>query len=156
MSQHYVAISGPGTEASMDDEARAYEAGGMLASSGVVVLTGGLGGVMAAAARGVRENGGTSIGFLPDDDRSQASPDLTFPIATGLGELRNGLLVRACDVLLVVGGSWGTQSELALASRTGVPVVIVGGWQVDPRARPQPDHADSVAEAVALVMGHLS
>ena len=148
----YVAISGPGDDASHDDESRAYEAAGQLAAAGVVVLTGGLGGVMAAAAAGAKAAGGVSIGFLPGDDRTLSSPDLTFALATGLGEMRNALLVRAADAVLVIGGSWGTQSELALAQRTGTPVVQLGGWVVDARATPKPVVAETVPEAVRLLL----
>jgi uncharacterized protein (TIGR00725 family) len=125
----YVAVVGPGS-ATPDEEAVATSLGALLADEGCVVLCGGLGGVMAAVARGARSRDGVVVGLLPGMTREGASPDLTVALATGLGELRNGLLVRSADVVVAVGGSWGTLSEVALAVRTGVPVVAVGGWVV--------------------------
>ena len=99
--------------------ATAYDVGRLLAERGAVVLCGGGTGVMGAAADGAAAGGGTSIGLLPGADRSEAHPSLSFALPTGLGELRNGLLVRAADAVVAVGGSWGTLSEIALAVRTG-------------------------------------
>ena len=104
----------------------AEEVGQYLARGGAVVITGGLGGVMGAAADGVASVGGIVIGLLPSIDRSAAHPSVTIAIPTGLGELRNGLVVRIADSVLAIGGSWGTLSEIALAMRTGVPLVTVG------------------------------
>jgi len=84
--------------------------------------------VMAAAAAGAASRGGTVVGLLPGDDRRAASAGHSVVIPTGLGELRNALLVRTSDAVLSVGGSWGTQIEVSLAVRTGVPVVSVAGW----------------------------
>ena len=143
----YVAVVGPGDP---DDEElleMAREAGRLLAQRGFVVVTGGLGGVMAAAAEGVAEAGGTAVALLPGDDRSTASPGHAIAIPTGLGELRNGLVVRAADAVLAVGGAWGTLSEIALAARTGVPVFSVRSWDL-----PAPVTAcESVAEAVEAI-----
>jgi uncharacterized protein (TIGR00725 family) len=125
----YVAVVGP-WEATASESAAASALGALLADAGCVVLCGGLGGVMAAVARGVRSRDGVAVGLLPGRTREGASPDLTVALATGLGELRNGLLVRSADVVVAVGGSWGTLSEVALAVRTGVPVVAIGGWVV--------------------------
>lgn len=125
----YIAVVGPG-----DADPRTYglaaETGRLIANRGAVVVCGGLGGVMEAAALGAREAGGASLGILPGRDRSEANRYVTVAVATGLGELRNGLLVRASDALVAVGGSWGTLSELALALRAGIPVVSLGGWSV--------------------------
>jgi uncharacterized protein (TIGR00725 family) len=148
----YVAISGPGESASSDEKSRAYEAAGQLVSSGCVLLTGGLEGVMGAAAAGAKAAGGTSIGFLPGLDRSEANSDLSFALPTGMGELRNGLLVRAADAILIIGGSWGTLSEYAMAERTGVPVVTLGGWAMDPRAEGAVPTCASVTEAVQSLL----
>jgi uncharacterized protein (TIGR00725 family) len=121
------------------------------------VVTGGLDGVMAAAARGARGAGGTVIGLLPGGDRSAAEPDLTAALATGLGELRNALLVQVADGLIAVGGSWGTLSEIALARRTGKPVVCLRGWEIrDEAGAPVPLRtATTPAEAVAWLRSTL-
>jgi uncharacterized protein (TIGR00725 family) len=127
----YVAVIGPGGGASEAEIATAEAVGRGLADRGAVVVTGGLGGVMAAAARGAAEAGGTVVGILPGTDRGDGNQWLTVAIATGLGELRNGLVIRAADAVIAVGGAYGTLSEIALALRAGVRVVGLGTWDID-------------------------
>ncbi|HSP60149.1 MAG TPA: TIGR00725 family protein [Ornithinimicrobium sp.] len=152
----YVGVVGPGAGASAQQVDVARDLGRALAEVGFIVVTGGLDGVMAGAATGCHEVGGLSIGLLPGSDREAADPHHTVTLPTGLGELRNGLLVRASDALVAVGSSWGTLSEVALACRTGVPVVLLG-WEpqlltgIDGPGRP-PVRVDSVDEAVAGVV----
>jgi uncharacterized protein (TIGR00725 family) len=149
----YVAVIGP-ADATEQQCVQARDVAATLAAEGVVVVTGGLGGVMGAAASGAASVSGTSLGLLPDADRARAHPDLTVTVPTGLGELRNGLVVRSAHCVLAVGGSWGTLSEIALAVRTGVPVVSLGGWEL-----PAADGvvlATGTADAVALVRRALS
>jgi len=86
---------------------------------------------MQAACQGASRAGGLTVGILPSSDRTTANPHVAVAIATGLGELRNGLLVRAADALIAVGGAYGTLSEIALALRTGVPVVGLHSWQLE-------------------------
>ena len=126
----YVAVVGPSTPEDPTVERAAREAGRLLAEQGYVVLTGGLGGVMAAVAAGAAEAGGTTIALLPGGRREDAAPGHTIAIPTGMGEMRNALLVRSADAVLAIGGSWGTLSEIALAARTGVPVFAVTGWDL--------------------------
>lgn len=126
----YVAVVGAG-DASPEQVAFAEAAGRELARRGAVVVCGGLGGVMGAVASGVRAAGGVCVGLLPGDDRAAAHPDLTVALVTGLGELRNPLVVRAADAVLAIGGSHGTLSELAFALRTGVPVVGHDTWALE-------------------------
>ena len=130
-------MCGPG-ECTERDWDHAYETGRLLALRGAVVICGGHGGVMAAAAAGARTAGGTTVGVLPAADRAAAAPGLTVTLPTGLGQARNNVIVNAADAVIVVGGSWGTLSELALAMRRGtVPVVQLGGWRVtDEDGRP--------------------
>jgi uncharacterized protein (TIGR00725 family) len=152
----YVAVVGPGDSDADDASTRAAEeVGRLLASAGAVVLCGGLGGVMGAVARGVRGGGGTCVGLLPDGDRARADPALTLALATGLGELRNGILVTAADAVIAVGGSWGTLSEVAFALRLGKPVVGLLGWSVsDAAGVPLAAYqvADTPTEAVAAAL----
>jgi uncharacterized protein (TIGR00725 family) len=148
-----VAVVGPG-DAAPQICALAREVGWLLAARGAVVVTGGLGGVMAAAAEGAAAAGGMSIGLLPGTDRAAGNPHSTVLVPTGLGELRNALLVRCADGLVAVGGSWGTLSEIALAQRTEVPVVCLEGWSVlaaDGSPAPLPTAA-SATDAVELVL----
>lgn len=102
-----------------------------LGSRGVVVVTGGLGGVMEAACRGARQVGGTTIGILPGTDRAAANPYVDVAIPTGLGEARNALVVRAADALIAIGGAYGTLSEIAFALKAGKRVVGLGTWAID-------------------------
>ncbi len=149
MTRPYVAIIGADESATDDNLRDAYTAGAWLARHDVVVVTGGLGGVMGAAADGAASEGGQVVGLLPGLDRSAAHPSVTIAIPTGLGELRNGLVVRSGDAVLALGGSWGTLSEIALAMRTGVPLVTVGSpIPVGVSVR----EAASVEEALPLVL----
>jgi uncharacterized protein (TIGR00725 family) len=86
---------------------------------------------MEAACRGARAEGGTTIGILPGLDRSAANPYVEVAIATGLGEARNALVVRAADCLIAVGGAYGTLSEIALALKAGKRVVGLSTWQIE-------------------------
>ena len=124
-----IAVCGP--SACSNSEARqAFEIGELLAESGATVICGGGPGVMAAAARGAHTNGGLVIGIRPDDDPTTASTYLSAVVVTGMGEARNGIIVKSADAVIVVGGSWGTMSEVALALRRGIPVVSLAGWSV--------------------------
>ena len=97
--------------------------GRLVAERGAVLLCGGLGGVMEAAARGAKQAGGLTVGILPGSDAATANPYVDVPIATGMGEMRNALIVRAAAAAIAIGGGWGTLSEIALARRIDTPVV---------------------------------
>jgi uncharacterized protein (TIGR00725 family) len=152
----YVAVIGPG-EATPQESAAAEEVGRRLAELGAVVVCGGLGGVMEAVARGASALGGTVVGLLPTRARSDGNTYLTVSLPTGLGELRNGLVVGVADVVIAVGGSWGTMSEVALALRTGKPVVSLGGWALTPPSggAPGPREAATPEEAVRTALGQV-
>lgn len=148
-----MAVCGP-RDCTPKEEADAREVGRLLAERGAVVICGGYTGVMAAVAAGARSAGGTVVGILSASDRQQANPDLSVVIPTGVGEARNLIIVNSGDAVIVVGGSWGTLSELALAMRHGrVPVVQLGGWRIlDQEGLPLPGvrHATSPAQALEL------
>jgi uncharacterized protein (TIGR00725 family) len=86
---------------------------------------------MEAACRGAQEEGGTPVGILPGFDRGAANPHVSVAIATGLGEARNALVVRAADALIAIGGAYGTLSEIALALKGGKRVVGLGTWDIE-------------------------
>jgi len=146
-SPAYVAVIGPARTSDALVLERAFEVGAGLARRGAVVVCGGLGGVMAAACRGAREAGGTTLGILPGDDRGAANPWVTVAVATGMGELRNGLVVRACDAMIAVAGEYGTLSEIALGLKAGRRVVGLGTWDI-PGVVAAPDPATAVALAL--------
>lgn len=102
-----------------------------IAEAGAVLVCGGLGGVMEAASRGAAEAGGLTLGVLPGPDASAANRWIRIPLPTGMGELRNGLVVRFADAVIAVGGEWGTLSEIALARKMGIPVVLLGPGPAD-------------------------
>jgi uncharacterized protein (TIGR00725 family) len=126
----YVAVVGSG-DADPGELQTAEEAGLALARAGAVIVCGGLGGVMAAACRGARAAEGITLGILPGTDRSSANQWVTIAVPTGLGELRNGLVVRAADVVIAIGGGPGTLSEIALALKSGVPVLGLDTWEIE-------------------------
>jgi hypothetical protein len=126
----YVGVVGA-SEASPDAAAAAEAIGRGLAEAGALVVCGGLGGVMAAACRGAQSAGGLTVGILPGATRQEANQWLSVAIPTGLGELRNGLIVRAVDVVIAVADGYGTLSEIALALKSGVPVVGWETWEID-------------------------
>ncbi len=102
---------------------------------------------MAAASRGAREAGALVVGILPGDDRRGANEFVTVALATGLGELRNGLIVRAADVVVAVGGAYGTLSEIGLALAAGVRVVGLHTWGIE-----GVEVADSPGDAIARAL----
>jgi uncharacterized protein (TIGR00725 family) len=130
VGERYVAVIGP-SEASVEEARDAETVGRLLAEAGAVLVCGGLGGVMEAASRGAARAGGTVVGVLPGSRRSDANPHVTVAITTGMGEMRNALIVRAVDAVVAVGGAYGTLSEIAVALRTGVPVVGIGTWDLE-------------------------
>ncbi len=83
---------------------------------------------MEEACRGARSAGGRTLAILPGRDRAAANAYVDLAVPTGLGELRNGLVVAAGDAVVAVGGEYGTLSEIALALRAGKPVVGVRTW----------------------------
>jgi uncharacterized protein (TIGR00725 family) len=129
-SPDYVAVVGPG-DASADEAATAERVGRLLAERGAVVVCGGLGGVMEAVCRGAREGGGTAVGILPGLDRAAANEHVSVAVASGLGEARNALVARSADVLIAVGGEYGTLSEIALGLKAGKRVIGLGTWDID-------------------------
>jgi uncharacterized protein (TIGR00725 family) len=125
----YVAVVGAGN-ASPDEKRTAEAVGRGLGAAGAVVVCGGRGGVMEAACRGAKAAGGTTLGILPGASRAEENAYVDVAIATGMGEMRNGLVVRAADALVAVGGEFGTLSEIALALKAGKTVVGLGTWEL--------------------------
>ena len=143
-----VAVIGSGAE----HEVRAEEVGRLLAERGCTVVTGGLGSVMAAAARGAKSAGGVTIGVLPGESRGDANEWVDHAVVTGLGHARNLAVVASGDAVIAVGGQWGTLAEIGFANVLGRPVVILEpGWQLDGVRR-----AATPQEAVDLALGALS
>ena len=149
MRQRMLAVLGT-SDPDAEIEAAAELVGGAIARAGAVVVCGGLGGVMAAACRGAHAAGGLTVGLLPGLDPAAANSWVTVAIPTGLGELRNGLIVRACTAAVALGRGYGTLSEIALALRAGKPVAGWRTWDVEGLTV-----AGSPQEAAALAIAAL-
>jgi uncharacterized protein (TIGR00725 family) len=141
-----VAVIGSGVE----HEERAEEVGRLLAERGCTLVCGGRGEVMAAAARGAKSAGGTTIGILPGETRADASEWIDHVVVTGIGHARNLAVVASGEAVIAVGGRWGTLAEIGLARTLGRPVVILEpGWEVEGVARAATP-AEAVERALAL------
>ena len=149
MTGTQVSVIGSGEE----NEARAEEVGRLLAGRGCTVVTGGLGEVMAAAARGAKAAGGTTIGVLPGERLADANEWVDYAVATGIGHARNLAVVASGQAVIAIGGSWGTLAEIAFARTLGRPVVVLEpGWQL---AGDGIERAESPERAVELALAHL-
>jgi uncharacterized protein (TIGR00725 family) len=132
-----------------EHEARAEAVGRLLAERGATLVCGGKGEVMAAAARGAKSAGGTTIGILPGESRADANEWIDHVVVTGIGHARNLAVAASGDAVIAVGGSYGTLAEIAFALRLGRRVVILEpGWDVDGALRAQTPEA-----AVELALG---
>jgi uncharacterized protein (TIGR00725 family) len=145
MAAAQVSVIGSGSE----HESRAEEVGRLLAERGCKLVCGGLGEVMAAAARGAKSAGGTTIGILPGTSRADANEWIDHAVATGIGHARNLAVVASGDAVIAVGGRYGTLAEIGFALTLGRRVVILEpGWEVDGALR-----ARTPREAVGLALG---
>jgi uncharacterized protein (TIGR00725 family) len=145
MRRLQVSVIGSGAE----HEARAEEVGRLLAERGAVLVCGGRDEVMAAAARGAKAAGGTTIGILPGESPADANEWIDHVIVTGIGHARNLAVAASGDAVIALGGRWGTLSEIDFARILGRPVVVLDpGWEVDGEV----SRAANPAEAVALAL----
>lgn len=149
MTGTQVSVIGSGEE----NEARAAEVGRLLAGRGCTVVTGGLGEVMAAAARGAKSAGGMTLGVLPGERLADANDWVDYAVATGIGHARNLAVVASGQAVIAIGGSWGTLAEIAFARALGRPVVVLEpGWKLEGDGI---ERAESPEQAVDLALAHL-
>jgi hypothetical protein len=140
-----ISVIGSGAE----HEERAEEVGRLLAERGAVVVTGGRGEVMAAASRGAKSAGGTTIGIVPGETRAEANEWVDHVVVTGIGHARNLAVVASGDAVIAVGGRYGTLAEIGLALTLGRRVVVLDpGWEIEGTVR-----AQTPAQAVELALG---
>ncbi|MGH6830783.1 MAG: TIGR00725 family protein [bacterium] len=150
----YLAVCGGNT--ANEAEARLAEAAGAaIARRGSLLVCGGLGGVMEAACRGAKAAGGTVLGIVPGEFRSEANGFVDISVATNMGHARNAIIVHTADGMLAVGGESGTLSELALALKLRKPVVILKGWEHLREMNPAPHFENSPEAAVDWLMSQL-
>ncbi|MFP3872112.1 MAG: TIGR00725 family protein [Candidatus Natronoplasma sp.] len=143
----YVSVIGGDVEScSEKDRARAEKLGEKLAERGHVLVCGGRGGVMKAACKGAKKANGTTVGILPSGRREEANEYVDIPIVTGLGMLRNSLVVLNGDVVVAIDGSYGTLSEICMAEKYGKKILGLGTWQID-----AVDHAEDVDDLLKKI-----
>ncbi len=109
----------------------AYETGKLLAEHGIILYTGGGSGVMEAASRGAHEAGGVVVGVLKEADGMDANPYIQIPIMTGMGDLRNAIIIRSVHGAVAVEGSFGTLSEIAYTLGYEKPLFGFNSWKID-------------------------
>ena len=140
------------SQPSPDGLRMAEAVGRAIASRGAVLVCGGLGGVMQAAAKGAVEAGGEVLGILPGPDKRSANPYVTLAVPTNMGHARNVIIAHTADALIAVEGEYGTLSEVAIGLKLGKQVyVLPGGLQI---AGTVP--VDSAESAVALACESLN
>jgi uncharacterized protein (TIGR00725 family) len=144
---HQVSVVGSGRE----HEEAAAEVGRLLAEHGCTVVTGGLDEVMAAAHRGAKEAGGTTVAILPGESHADANQWADHVVVTGIGHARNLAVAATGHAVVAIGGSYGTLAEIAFAMRLGRPVVVLEGGPSVPGVL----HASTPREAVEAVLALL-
>jgi uncharacterized protein (TIGR00725 family) len=147
--QPIIAVIG-GSSCNQKEAKLAEEVGRELAKRGATLVCGGLGGVMEAACKGANAEGGVTIGILPGDNRDAANPYVSIPIVTNLGYARNVAVVKSGQVVIAVGGNYGTLSEISHALQSGIPVVGLNTWSIARNGKEDKSiiTAKSAAEAV--------
>jgi len=134
-SRKFVAVIG-GSQASAKETKLAEEVGRQLAKTGVVLVCGGLGGIMEAACRGARSQGGITVGILPGEKREAANPYVQIPVVTGMGYARNVAVAKSAQAVIAIGGSYGTLSEIAHALQSDIPVIGLNTWSLSRNGQP--------------------
>lgn len=150
MRQPLVGVVGEGGILSADVEALAAAVGRAIAHEGAVLVCGGLGGVMTAAARGAKEAGGATMGILPGPSTDAANAYIDFPIATNMGQARNAIIVQTADAVIAVAGGYGTLSEMALSLKIGKPVIALAPRFTIPGLKVISDPTEAVRLALTL------
>lgn len=143
-----IGVIGAG-EPTEDEYVAAFETGREIARRKCTLLCGGLGGIMEAACKGAKSEGGLTVGVLPGEFKHEANPYVDIPIVTDMGHGRNIIVVRSSDALIAIGGSFGTLSEIAFALRLEIPVIGIKTWDVSTDIR----QADNPREAVEVAIG---
>jgi uncharacterized protein (TIGR00725 family) len=133
----------------------ARDVGFEIARANAILICGGMGGVMEAAARGARDGGGITVGILPGARADDANPYIDIPVATDLGNARNVVNILTSQVVIAIQGGYGTLTEIALALKCGTPVIGLETWAVTPPGETPPADiilAKTPHEAVATAI----
>ncbi len=145
--QTVIGVIGRGV-ASEEELNTAYEVGREIAKRDIVLVSGGMGGVMEAACRGAKTEGGLTVGIIPGIDKGEANPYVDIPVVTGMGHGRNVIVVHSSDAIIAIGGSYGTLSEIAFALRLRIPIIGINTWDVSSEIK----NAESPGEAVDMAI----
>lgn len=128
------------------------QVGRCIAEKGAILICGGMGGVMKAAAQGAKELGGLTTGILPGTSEEEANPYIDIPIVTGLGHARNVLIVQTSHAVIAVKGGYGTLSEIAISLKSHIPIVGLNSWNIDARVHPASNPEEAVEKAFSLAL----
>ena len=148
-----------GSKPDPDHQKLAEEVGAEIAKRGAAVVCGGLTGVMESVCKGARSQGGLTIGIIPSNSKEDANPYVQIPIVTGMGMGRNVMLVMTADVLIAIGGEFGTLSEIAHALNIGKTVIGLRTWKLEnahPKPIPNIIETDTPKKAVDLALNSIS
>src|ERR671910_856571 len=105
----------------------AYEVGKEIAHAGAVLICGGLGGVMESACKGAKDNGGTTVGIIPQEEFLYANEYCDIVVCTGIGYARDFVVASSSDGIIAVGGGIGTLIELGVGYMTKKTMVAISG-----------------------------
>jgi len=158
MPKNIIGVFGAGNISDADEEWQAaLTVGRLLARRGFVVLTGGLGGIMTAASKGAKDEGGITVGILPGTRKTTpANRYVDIAVYTGMGEARNAINTKSCKAAIAIGGEYGTLSEIALALKGKCPIILLNSWEIAPHGdviQPEWYVASTPEEAVAMAVG---
>ena len=109
----------------------AEKIGEIIAQEGAVLVCGGLSGIMEAACRGAKNNGGLTVGIIPGKDKEAANKFVDVVITTGMGYSRNTLVAGTADMVVALPGEYGTLSEISFALIDNKPIYGFDTWDID-------------------------
>jgi len=104
----------------------AEQVGRLVAKRGFALLCGGRGGIMEAACKGAKQEGGLTIGILPYS-KDEANDYIDIAIPTNIGNFRNFLVANSGDVVIAIGGRWGTLNEISFSMIYSKPLILIKG-----------------------------
>ncbi|MGH8014977.1 MAG: TIGR00725 family protein [Candidatus Zixiibacteriota bacterium] len=154
MRKPVIAVIGAG-KCSKKLKDMAADVGRYIAENGGVLVCGGLGGTMEGAARGAKEAGGTTIGIIPGNNKSDANDFIDYVIVTGIGHARNILVVNSADAIVALPGKYGTLTEMAFALISGKPIVSVSAWKLGDEVRQVDDPIEAAKIALEMARKEL-
>ena len=145
-----IGVIGGGKKLDSETWNLAYEVGKLIAQKNAILVCGGLGGVMEAASKGAKDNGGITIGIIPGNEMEEANPYIDFPIATGIGYMRNLMVILNSNVVIAINGQYGTLTEIAYSLIYGKKIIGLNTWEIEGIIK-----ANTAEEAIKLAFENL-